>query len=204
MMDLAENAEITTQAIPQHTSLSVEFYTPEQIVIPARKTMGGITLDPASCEEANQVVRAKKIWTKEDDGISKRWSGKVWCNPPYGWRDGQKGNSNKRLWAQRMIGSYLTSEIDQGMLLITASVGDKWFYPLNAYHMCLFHFRVQYTTPEGCETKDNQPGSSALIYFGTNWEGFKENFKSLGRCHKGDPNYLSGWPRQMDLFEEAS
>jgi hypothetical protein len=38
--------------------------------------MGGIDLDPASCEEANiKVVKATHYYTMEDDGLDSRGSG---------------------------------------------------------------------------------------------------------------------------------
>ena len=37
-------------------------------------------LDVAACEESHL---AKKYFTKADDGLTKRWTGRVWCNPPF-------------------------------------------------------------------------------------------------------------------------
>ena len=42
----------------------------------------GFTLDPC-CTHLNR--KCEKYYTKEDDGLSKDWSGEtVFCNPPYG------------------------------------------------------------------------------------------------------------------------
>ena len=43
-----------------------------------------IDLDPASCEMAQEVVKAKTYCTEQDDGLSMSWSGCVFLNPPYG------------------------------------------------------------------------------------------------------------------------
>ena len=46
--------------------------------------MGGIDLDPASCERANTVVRATTWWDETDSPLTRKWFGRVWLNPPFG------------------------------------------------------------------------------------------------------------------------
>lgn len=41
---------------------------------------GKFTLDVAAAEHN---ARAPEFYTREDDGLSLPWSGRVWCNPPY-------------------------------------------------------------------------------------------------------------------------
>ena len=60
-----------------------DYYTPDWVAEIGRRAMGGIELDPASCEEANRVIRADHYFTREDDGLAQEWYGKVWLNPPY-------------------------------------------------------------------------------------------------------------------------
>lgn len=78
--------------IVHHSSASNEHYTPPEIVEAARALMGGIDLDPFSCEEANRVVRAlywfggsgyTQSYAHYGDGSPSR----VFCNPPGGKRD---------------------------------------------------------------------------------------------------------------------
>lgn len=60
-----------------------ERYTPEFLIERVRLTLGGIDLDPMSCEEANKVVKASAFFTKEENGLSKRWQARtVYLNPP--------------------------------------------------------------------------------------------------------------------------
>lgn len=76
---------MTTTNNPQHSSLSNEHYTPGDVVEAARRTMGGIDLDPASCEIANtRLVRATEFYTERDAGHLQPWWGRVFLNPPGG------------------------------------------------------------------------------------------------------------------------
>lgn len=67
----------------QHSSASAEWWSPPEIVDPARQAFGPIALDPASCTEANLWIRAERIFTADDDGREQPWATEtVWCNPP--------------------------------------------------------------------------------------------------------------------------
>lgn len=61
-----------------------EWYTPPTVIEAARTAMGGIDLDPASCSDANKVVRARTWWAASDLPLERKWAGNVWLNPPYG------------------------------------------------------------------------------------------------------------------------
>lgn len=59
---------MTAAQLINQTSGDVEYYTPAFIVEAAREVLGGrIELDPASCDFANQTVKARRIFT--DPGL---------------------------------------------------------------------------------------------------------------------------------------
>jgi len=72
----------------QHASDSAEWWTPPEIVEPARLLFGGFDLDVASCLDANRIVQARSFYSAHDDGIldgdkRREWNADVvWCNPP--------------------------------------------------------------------------------------------------------------------------
>lgn len=69
---------------PRHSSATFEHGTPPDIVDAAHEIMGGIDLDPASCEKANSYVEAAEYFEKEDNGYRLAWHGRVFLNPPGG------------------------------------------------------------------------------------------------------------------------
>lgn len=62
-----------------NTTDNGEWLTPPYII----EALGKFDLDPCA-----PIIRpwdtALKHYTIEDDGFSKVWEGRVWCNPPYG------------------------------------------------------------------------------------------------------------------------
>lgn len=71
--------------VARHSSEHAEHFTPPSYVEAARKALGGIDLDPATCLLANEYIRAKRIYTAEDNGFLKPWKARrVFLNPPGG------------------------------------------------------------------------------------------------------------------------
>lgn len=62
--------------------MTAEHYTDPDLVAAARTVLDGIDTDPASCEFANQWIKADTVYTKEDDGLVQPWNGNVFVNPP--------------------------------------------------------------------------------------------------------------------------
>lgn len=86
-----------------------EWLTPPEIMA----KLGQFDLDP--CSPINRPwATATKHFTVEDDGLNQVWSGRVWCNPPFG-REAVK-------WLRRMARHY------NGIALIPARTETAMFY----------------------------------------------------------------------------
>lgn len=173
------------RSLVQHSSASVEHYTPSDIVERARLCLGEIDLDPASCEEANQIVKANSFLGKEDDGFSRNWHGRVFLNPPGGRMIGNK--SSQKEWYWKLAREYLMGRVESGVfvafsveLLQTTQVNVPTdLIPPARLPFCIPKRRVAYVTPGG-KTGKSPPHSSAILFIGSQKEQFKACFESLG------------------------
>ena len=118
------------------SSESNEWYTPKKYIEAAREVLGTIGLDPASCEDANRIVKAETFFTEEDDGLKKKWSGKVWLNPPYG-DIGPK-------FVAKLIKAYEAGDVQEAILLVNNATETKWFRPLFEQTICFSDHRVKF------------------------------------------------------------
>lgn len=153
------------------SSESVEWYTPAKYIEAAREVMGGIDLDPASSKQANETVKAKKYFTKEKDGLSQNWKGRLWLNPPYRKEGGP--------FVEKLIQGYVCGDVESAILLVNANSNDaSWFWPLWDYTLCFTYGRINFYT---IDKKENGPThGSCLVYFGEDIPKFKEVFEEFG------------------------
>lgn len=152
-----------------------ERYTPVKYVEMVREVLGKISLDPASCKEANNVVKARYYYTIETDGLNQCWFNEVFLNPPY---------KNVLPWVQKLFSEMDICAVTKAILLVNASTDTKWFYeicnnPLASPVFCFVNSRIRFDSPTGAKT--NQPRyPSVFIYFGSNSEKFKQVFGKIG------------------------
>lgn len=151
-----------------------EWYTPKPYIESAKRVMGSIDLDPASCELANKNVQAEKYFTQEDNGLEQTWNGNVWMNPPYA----QPLISE---FASAITQKYFDGEINQACVLVNNATETGWFQEMLevASAVCFVKGRIKFI-----DTKGNPGGAplqgQAILYMGKKPDIFCEHFSQFG------------------------
>lgn len=118
-------------------------------------SLGRFDLDPCAAESNPSWVAANSF-TKNDDGLTSTWSGRVFMNPPF---------SNTVPWLLRH------AEYGRGISLVAASVesrvwrGAVW---TKATGVLLLHGRTRFCNPDGSSTQGRPLRSIALIAWDAN------------------------------------
>lgn len=172
LREQTNNWSALTPQPPPHVAKSSgynEWYTPAEYIQAARLVLGEIDLDPASSEEANTVVKARKIYTIDDDGLSQPWYGRVWMNPPY---------------SADLIGKFcdkiITEPIDAAVILVNNATETRWFVKLTSMATAIVFptSRIIYWEPGGHVGTPLQ--GQAFIYIGDNPDLFLNHFSGFG------------------------
>lgn len=151
-----------------HNSGETEWFTPEYIVEAARKVMGGIDLDPASCEKANQTVKATRFFDASVDGLKQEWSGKVFLNPPYS-------------QTEKFIQTLCNCEIEQAVIIVNNCTETQWFRSLTERASAIMFFtgRLRFVRSTDGISGPAMQGQAA-VYIGNNVDGFLQEFGKFG------------------------
>lgn len=156
-----------------------EWYTPARYIEAAREVMGGIDLDPASCELANRVVKATRYYTQEDNGLMYPWHGRVWLNPPYG-KTPQGQASNLEYFTRYLVNEYQANRTQQAILLIPANTATSWFDILWQFPICFPTYRIRFNQENG-ELSNGISFGTCFVYLGSNETRFINIFSRVGR-----------------------
>jgi hypothetical protein len=190
---------LTAHQLINQDSGDQEYYTPVEIIEAARRALGEIDLDPASSSAANQWVRADRVYTKEDDGLSQVWRGRVFMNHPFskgeevcerpllckkktcrdrGYHCTERIPSNAD-WIQKLLTEYQEQRTKAFCCLTFAATSEAWFQPLHEHWQCYLRGRTNYRLPNG-EIKQGVTKGSVVTYGGPWPLRFAEAFGKLG------------------------
>jgi phage N-6-adenine-methyltransferase len=152
-----------------------EWYTPPKYIEAAQFVMGKIDLDPASSKIANEIVKATKYYSEEDNGLAKTWEGNVWMNPPY-------SQPLMSLFCNKII-SELKNGVTQACVLVNNVTETACGQLLldNCTCACFPSGRIKFLTINKEEKKETNPLQGQMIlYFGNAGNLFETTFKKFG------------------------
>lgn len=163
------------------SSEKMDWETPENLLEVVR-AVGPIELDPCTTE-ANPC-QAERFYTPEDDGLANPWKVRkgavIYVNPPYG--------REVFTWVARCAGVGVRpanpggTRDDEGgdvIALVPARTDTTWWHAFatSADCICFWAGRLRF---RGAES--SAPFPSALLYWGTNPEGFRAAVDGRGWC----------------------
>jgi hypothetical protein len=152
-----------------------ERYTPALYVEAARRVLGAIDLDPASCEAAQETVQATKFLTARSapNGLECDWHGRVWLNPPYSRELGPQ-------FISKLIAEYAARRVTAAIMLTNNCTDTEWFSAAaeacNA--ICFTRGRIGFIDDAGNEVAPTQ--GKAFFYLGKNIQRFGDLFRDVG------------------------
>lgn len=138
------------------SSASEEWGTPQDL-FDELNSVYNFTLDPSASDYNH---KCEKYFTKDDDGLSKSWSGEtVFCNPPYG----------------RHIGDWVKKAYDESLkgtkivMLIPARTDTRWFhdyiYRKNNVRVEFIRGRLKFVDCLNREKKANSATFPSMLVF---------------------------------------
>jgi hypothetical protein len=165
-----------------------EWYTRPEFVIAARIVLGGIDLDPASCKQAQKIVRAKEYYSlseRGEDGLELPWQGRVFLNPPFSRADEFGTRLAEEYYEAGNVGAAV-------MVVNGYNAAARWFEPFLDCPWCLATSPAFYRSGEDAsnpsEDTSNPRVWASFVYLGHNHTEFTDTFSQphLGRVFK-DP-----------------
>lgn len=151
------------------SSDDVEWYTPGDIREAVVEALGGIVdLDP--CADEGRTFPATQHFTKEDNGLVRRWMGRVYMNPPYG-----RGIS---AWTTKLRDELRDGWAFEAVALLPARTDTTWWHELAPPVVCFLRGRLRFSGYE-----QSAPFPSAAVYFGPNSSRFASVFTPLGQIY---------------------
>ncbi|KJZ03256.1 DNA N-6-adenine-methyltransferase [Pseudoalteromonas piscicida] len=183
----------------------VEYYTPPEILAYVHRMFPVIELDPASCETANQNVKALRFFNKENDALKQQWHAKtVWMNHPFSKGEKACGKKCKKKvcndptykkyrghcidsdipsngdWVDYYLGQFNAGNIKEAMNITFVSCSEAWCQKLlNAGLSCFLDGRTHFHDESNKPIK-GAPKGCFITYLGNRKDEFRAIFSEIG------------------------
>jgi phage N-6-adenine-methyltransferase len=150
-----------------------EWFTPVEHIEAGREVLGGIDLDPASHQAAQEAVRAEEYFTREDNGLEQEWHGRVWLNPPY-------GREEIGLFVNKLINEIGCGRTTAAIMLTHNYSDTEWFHTAvsAADALCFTLGRVKFIDSGGEPANPTQ--GQTFFYYGPDVGLFHQAFQAFG------------------------
>jgi hypothetical protein len=145
-----------------------EWFTPRRWIERARKVLGTIDCDPASCARAQETVQANVWYDEGRDGLAHPWHGNIWLNPPY-------DRSLIKKFLAKLGSEFQSGRVRQAIVLTDNRTDTDWFHALAVISsaVAFTNGRVDFHNSSGPGSPKN---GSVLFYIGDNLEAFTQAF----------------------------
>jgi len=131
------------------SSATSEWETPQALFDELDRIFGGFTLDPCGTAEN---AKCATFFSREDDGLSQHWTGKVFLNPPYG---REIGHWVSKAWHESLKGALV-------VCLLPARVDTRWWHDYaKKGHVYFLQGRLKFG-----KATNSAPFPSAIVTFG--------------------------------------
>jgi phage N-6-adenine-methyltransferase len=152
-----------------------EWYTPPEYLDAGRRVLGAFDLDPATSDIAQRSVRAARYHTKDDDGLSFPWAGRVWLNPPYA-----RGLVDR--FVAKLVGHYEAGDVTAAVALVNNATETRWCRQCldAAAAACYPTGRVEFLRPDGTASDNGALQGQLVFYLGGDVAGFRAAFERFG------------------------
>ena len=133
----------------KNTHKSVEWYTPSWVF---DELAIAFDVDPCSPHDMESAVPAETKYTVFDDGLSKKWIGTVWLNPPYG--------KETPFWISRMI------DHNNGIALVFSRTDTAWCQEAmkSCTAMLFISGRIQFVAGLESQHKKSRCGAGTVMF----------------------------------------
>jgi DNA N-6-adenine-methyltransferase (Dam) len=170
----------------QHLSRSDSWQTPKHIIQLVKQVLGEpIDLDPASSPEANALIGASRIITREENGLTSNWTGStVYLNPPGG---KTKNASNSALFWKKLMLYRKAGFLGQAIFMAFSAEAlqttqGKGCLSIGEFPFCIPSKRIKFISAAG-DGAISPSHSNVIVYVPgiyNNTERFYKTFRPLG------------------------
>jgi phage N-6-adenine-methyltransferase len=150
-----------------------EWYTPTEYLDLVRAVLGEIDLDPASSEQAQTKIKALRYYTRQEDGLTQPWAGRVFLNPPY-------AQPLIAQFASKMVHEWQKGNIDAAIMLTHNYTDTTWFHEAAscANAIAFTKGRIRFVKADGTLAAPTQ--GQAFFYYGSDVDLFANVFGAIG------------------------